>query len=185
MYPNLSPPLLVSVAALLALMSVIAIRQPVARRLASRQFSRRRSEAVLAILGSTMATAIIAGALTVGDTLNSSVREAAYRTLGPIDERVLVADPAAGRSVARRLTVLTRNPDVDGVLSARVTDAAAAVQRGAGLAAEPRVLLWGMDLAAAGKFGGNEADSSGITGPTPTGGDVVINQPLASSLHVR
>jgi putative ABC transport system permease protein len=145
--------------------------------------SRRRSEAVLAIIGATLGTAIIAGALIVGDTLNASVRDAAYRTLGPIDERVLVDNAAAGQRVADRLATLRSNPEVDGVLSAEVTDAAAAVHRGRTIAAEPRVLLWGVDFGAAAAFG-HPTGSSGLTGPPPGSDGVVINQPLASSLGI-
>src|SRR5438552_9245943 len=176
-------PLIVVVGLLLALIGVIALWQPVSRRLAVRQFSRRRSEAVLAIVGATLGTAIIAGALTVGDTLNSSVREAAYRTLGPIDERVLTSDAATGDRVAARLATLRSNSDVDGVLSAHLTDVAAAAGSGGTAVAEPRVLLWGMNLTAAGRFGA-AGGSSGLGVPTPGFGQVVINAPLAASLHV-
>lgn len=182
-YPNLLMPLLVLAGLLGTLLLAVLVRQPVSRRLAWRQFSRRRSEAVLAIVGSTLGTAIIAGSLTVGDTLNASVREAAYRTLGPVDERVLASDPAVGDRIARRLATLRSDPDVDGVLSAQLTDAAADVHRNGASAAEPRVLLWGMDLTAAGSFGA-AGGPSGLAGPTPPPGQVVINAPLAASLHV-
>lgn len=183
MYPNLLVPLLTITVLLLALIGGIALWQPVSRRLAGRQFSRRRSEAMLAIIGATLGTAIIAGALTVGDTLNSSVREAAYRTLGPIDERVVTSDSIIGDQVASRLGVLHDNPNVDGLLSAHLTDAAAQAGSGSDALAEPRVLLWGLDLKAASLFGA-AAGSSGLSGPTPGPGEVVINQPLAAALHV-
>lgn len=93
MYPNLLIPLLTALALALAALVLVAVRQPVSRRLAFRQVARRRTEAALVIGGSMLGTAIVIGALVVGDTLNFSVRQEAYRTLGPVDERV-VAPPA-------------------------------------------------------------------------------------------
>jgi putative ABC transport system permease protein len=184
MYPNLLGPLLVIVGVLFAVVIAIALRHPVSRRLAFRQLARRRSEAALAIIGSTLGTAIIAGALVVGDTLGASVREAAYRTLGPIDERVITANPQAGDQIAERLQTLRSNPDVDGVLTAHLADGAAAIERDGTTKAEPRVLVWGMDLVAAGQFGVDGSDP-GLDGPTPPNSQIVINEPLASSLQVR
>ncbi len=184
MYPNLLGPLLTMAALLLVAVLWIAVRQSVSRRLAFRQLGRRRSEAVLAIVGSTLGTAIIVGALVVGDTLGFSVRQDAYRTLGPIDERVLSADTHTGDAVAARLQQLRTDPDVDGVLSAHVAEAAAVVIRGSESKAEPRVLAWDMDLDAAGRFGAAHGPS-GLRGPTPAPGEVVINRPLADSIGVR
>jgi putative ABC transport system permease protein len=182
-YPNLLVPLLVILAALAAGILLIAIRHPVSRRLALRQLARRRSEAALAIIGSTLGTAIIAGSLVVGDTLGASVREAAYRTLGPIDERVLTADVRVGDAIADRLAALREHPDVDGVLTAHLAEGAAVVVRDGVTVAEPRVLVWGLDLRAAASFGA-AGGPSGLGGPTPPAGHIVINDALASSLHV-
>ena len=88
MYPQLLLPLAACGLLLIGGLAVAALRQPVSRRLAARQLSRRRSEVVLAVLGATLGTAIIAAALIVGDTLAFSVRQIAYQTLGPIDERI-------------------------------------------------------------------------------------------------
>ncbi|MFB7616802.1 ABC transporter permease [Kitasatospora sp. NPDC056181] len=184
MYPNLLPLVLGSAAAALLALLLLAVRQPVVRRLALRQVARRRTEAALVVTGSVLGTAIIVGALVVGDTLNFSVRQQAYRTLGPLDERIVATDPAVGRDVTDRLQPLTADPDVDGVLTAQVAQAAAANPRGAGgTVAEPRVLAWQTDLDAAGRFGAAGGDS-GLHGPTPLPGQVVLNAPLAHSLHV-
>jgi putative ABC transport system permease protein len=179
MYPNLLGPLLIASCLLITSVAVIAFSQPVSRRLAERQFSRRRSEVLLAVVGSVLGTAIIAGSLIVGDTLNFSVRQEAYRTLGPIDERVVSSTADFGREVAARLQALRRRPDVDGVFSAAVSPAAA----GTAAAGEPRVLAWDMDLTAAGRFG-RAGGRSGLSGPTPGPGHMVVNQPLASALDV-
>jgi putative ABC transport system permease protein len=185
MYPNLRTPLVVLSAALILGVVFILLRQPVSRRLAFRQLSRRRREAILAIIGSTLATSIIAGALTVGDTLNFSVKQAAYSTLGPIDERVVAADARSGAAVQKLLAPLRSSPDVDGVLSVDVTDGAAAIgEANAPSAAEPRLLVWGVDFAAAARFG-TAGGASGLSGSTPAATDVVVNQSFANSLDLR
>src|SRR3954470_7079564 len=125
MYPNLLGPLLVLVALCVAGVTFLVVRQPVSRRLAARQLTRRKTEAVLVVSGAVLGTAIIIGALVVGDTLNHSVRQQAYRTLGPIDERVLSTAPVTGEAAAIRLATLRTDPDVDGVLTARLDQAAA------------------------------------------------------------
>ncbi|MFJ6939702.1 ABC transporter permease [Streptomyces sp. NPDC101132] len=183
MYPNLLAPLLVVLGLALAALAVVAVRQPVSRRLASRQLARRPTEAVLVIGGSVLGTAIIVGALVVGDTLNFSVRQDAYRSLGPVDERVVAPPGPAGRAVAERLGALARNPDVDGVLTARVTQASAVSRPGGRPAAEPRVLAWQMDFTDASRFGARHGDP-GLGGRPPLQDQVVLNEPLARSLRV-
>src|SRR3954449_9607641 len=96
MYPNLLPPLLTLLMICAAGVAALLLRQPVSRRLAARQVARRRTEAALVVTGSLLGTAIIVGALVVGDTLGFSVRQIAYQTLGPIDERVVSDSPEAG-----------------------------------------------------------------------------------------
>ncbi|QNE73366.1 FtsX-like permease family protein [Streptomyces finlayi] len=183
MYPNLLVPLLVVLAVALAVLVLVAVRQPVPRRLAFRQLARRRTEAALVIGGSVLGTAIIIGALVVGDTLNFSVRQEAYRTLGPVDERVVAPAGPVGRTVTERLAGLADDHDVDGVLSAEVTQASAVSGTGSRTVAEPRVLAWQMDFKEAAGFGAQGGDS-GLGGPNPKPGHVVVNEPLARSLSV-
>ncbi|MCX4585735.1 ABC transporter permease [Streptomyces sp. NBC_01481] len=183
MYPNLLAPLLITLATALAALLLVAVRQPVSRRLAFRQLARRRTEAALVISGSVLGTAIIVGALVVGDTLNFSVRQEAYRTLGPVDERIVAPPGPAGRAVAERLGELAGSPDIDGVLSAQVTLAAAVSRPGGRPVAEPRTLAWQMDFAEASRFGRAGGDS-GLGGANPKPGHVVVNEPLARSLRV-
>jgi putative ABC transport system permease protein len=182
-YPNLLIPLLVLVATCGLGVTLVGLRQPISRRLALRQVARRRTEAALVITGSVLGTAIIIGALVVGDTLNHSVRQEAYRTLGPIDELVLSANSAVGSAAAESLAGLTRDPAVDGVLTARVDQAATLVDSAASGRAEPRVLAWDVDFAAAARFGRAGGDP-GLTGGNPAPGTVVINDALAQSLRV-
>ncbi|WP_455402936.1 ABC transporter permease [Streptomyces bambusae] len=176
-------PLLTVLALALAALVVVAVRQPVSRRLAFRQLARRRTEAALVIGGSVLGTAIIIGALVVGDTLNFSVRQEAYRSLGPVDERVVAPAGAAGRAVAERLSALADDADVDGVLAAEVTQASAIGRPGGRPVAEPRVLAWQLDFAEAARFGVRGGDP-GLGGPAPRPGEVVLNEPLARSLRL-
>src|SRR3954467_8241649 len=137
MYPNLLGPLVIVVAVIGVALAVLLIRQPVSRRLAGLQVARRKTEATLVITGSVLGTAIIIGALVVGDTLNHSVRQEAYRTLGPVDERVISTSAQIGAQAADRLATLTRSPRVDDVLTAQVDQAAAVATTATGKAAEP------------------------------------------------
>lgn len=183
MYPDLLVPLLIVLAMALAALLLVAVRQPISRRLALRQLARRRTEAALVISGSVLGTAIIVGALVVGDTLNFSVRQEAYRTLGPVDERIVAPTGPTGRTVTERLGTLAGKPDVDGVLNAQATQAAGVSHPGGRPIAEPRVLAWQMDFAEASRFGRAGGDS-GLGSPNPKPGHVVVNEPLARSLRV-
>ena len=87
------------------------------------------------IVGSLLGTAIITGSLIVGDTINRSIRAAAYDQLGPIDELVSVPLPDGPR-VTGRLQGLSA-PSVDGVLT--MTSMPAAVIRPGAAAGRSRV----------------------------------------------
>jgi len=182
MYPNLTPTLSVLLGLALAVATFIALCRPVLRRLALRQINRRRSEAALVVAGSVLGTAIIISSLIVGDTLNFSVRQAAYDNLGPTDEVVSSPTVAQGDEAARRIERLRGDPDVDGVLSLRGDRAA--VTRGSGQArkAEPRASVWEVDFAKAAAFGGGVRGGSGLSGPAPGPGEAVINQDLADAI---
>jgi hypothetical protein len=105
-YPNLTPALVGLLGAALAVTAVLALRGPLARRLALRQVNRRRGEAALVVTGSVLGTAIIVGSFIVGDTFNFSIKQGAYDHLGVIDEVVGSPTPAQGEAAARRLAAL-------------------------------------------------------------------------------
>ena len=109
--------------------AVILWRSPLIRHLSTRHAFGRPVEAVLVIAGSLLGTAIITGSLMVGDTINRSIRAAAYDQLGPVDEIVAVPLPD-GPTVAERLHGFSA-PSVDGLLSMTST-AAAVVHPGRG-----------------------------------------------------
>src|SRR5258708_2247553 len=140
---------------LLLLVSIVdAIRSPTIRRLALRNVTRRRSEAVLVILGSLLGTAIITAAFIVGDTLGASVRDRARADLGPSDEVVVSLGFGRGDTLFNALSN-PPIPNVDGLL--RVTRAGISVATvNADRRAEPFASLTEVDFNQARAFGGNE-----------------------------
>jgi putative ABC transport system permease protein len=184
-YPNLTPTLVTLLGIALAVAAFIAVRRPFLRRLALRQIARRRGEAVLVVVGSVLGTAIIIGSLIVGDTLNFSVRQTAYKNLGPIDEIVSSPTVAQGDQAARRVARLRGDPDVDGLLTLRGDQAAVVRGSGADRTAEPRASVWEVDFAQAAAFRGGVQGGSGLSGPAPGAGEAVINDDLATQLGAR
>jgi putative ABC transport system permease protein len=177
-YPNLTPFLVGLGGAGLLATVVLALRGPLTRRLALRQVNRRRAEAALVVAGSVLGTAIIVGSLVVGDTLDRSFRQDAYRYLGVVDEVVSSPDPAKGEEAARRLERLRGDPAIDGLLTVR-RHGAAAVKDGKG---EPQAIVLELDFAAAAGF---EGPGSPLAGPAPGPGRAVLSDTLAGALDAR
>ena len=184
MYPERTPLLVGLLVVCAAVAAFIAVRRPFLRKLALRQVARRRGEATLVVAGSVLGTAIIIGSLIVGDTLNYSVKQGAYTNLGPIDEIVASPTIAQGDQAARRLERLRGDPQVDGLLTVRGDQAAAATGSGSARKAEPRVNVWEVDFAEAAVFGGTLDGGSGLAGPTPAAGETVLNADLAATMGV-
>ena len=185
MYPNLTPTLVTLLGIALAVAAFIAVRRPFLRRLALRQIARRRGEAALVVAGSVLGTAIIVGSLIVGDTLNFSVRQTAYKNLGPIDEIVSSPTVAQGDQAARRIERLRGDSDVDGLLTLRGDQAAVVRGSGTSRTAEPRASVWEVDFAQAAAFRGGVQGGSGLSGPAPGAGEAVINDDLATQLGAQ
>jgi len=183
-YPERTPLLVGLLVACAAVAAFIAVRRPFLRKLALRQVARRRGEAALVVAGSVLGTAIIVGSLIVGDTLNFSVKQGAYTNLGPIDEIVASPTLAQGDQAADRLERLRGDPQVDGLLTVRGDQAAAATTSGGARRAEPRVNVWEVDFAKAAAFGGATDGGSGLAGPTPAAGETVLNAELAATMGI-
>jgi putative ABC transport system permease protein len=184
MYPELTIPLLILLGIAAIVLAWQTLRLHVVRRLALRQVARRRTEGLLVMAGASLGAAIFVGSLVVGDTLAFSVRQVAYQTLGNIDERVVSTDSATGAAVAVHLLPLAKSPDVDGLLTARVQQAAVSTGTGTRSVAEPRVLAWDIDFVTGRAFGAANGPS-GISGRAPRPGEVVVNRPLAEELRLR
>ncbi len=176
-------------AAVLAAMLVVAahdaVRRPGFRRLALRNVLRRRTEAILVVLGSSLGTAIIAASFLIGATFNASVRDGARTRLGPVDEQVTA--PALGDlpKVAGEL----RTPPLahtDGLLTTVRGDAALTALRDGITYAEPAATVGELDFGAARAFGGRPSDTGLVgAGPTPRAGELLLSAPVADRLHVR
>src|SRR6266542_1915023 len=155
MYPNLTPYLVALLGLALAGTVAMAARHAFLRRLALRQIARRRGEAALVVAGSVLGTAIIVGSLIVGDTMTHSIRRQAR---------------------------LRDDPDVDGLLVLSGDRVGIANGRGAGRKAEPRASVFETDFGQAAAFGGPADGGSGLAGPGPRDGEIVINAELARTL---
>src|SRR6266511_2158835 len=182
MYPNLTPYLVALLGVALAGTVAMAARHAFLRRLAVRQIARRRGEAALVVAGSVLGTAIIVGSLLVGDTMTHSIRRQAWSGLGPIDEVVTTSGGTRGAEVAGRLARLGGDPDVDGLLVVTGDRAGIAHGSGAGRKAEPRAGVFETDFGQAAGFGGRGSNASGLTGPAPRAGELVLNAELAKAL---
>lgn len=160
------------------------IRRPTFRRLALRNISRRRGEAVLVIVGALLGTAIITASFIVGDTIEGSIRDAARTDLGPVDVSLRVTDATALDQVRTAVTA-TPVPGTDGTLqveSAGVVVASTTTDR----VAVPTAGMVELDFDQARRFGSDPAITGlASAGATPSGTEVVIGDRLAKRLGVQ
>ena len=80
--------LAVALAIALATLGLLALRNRILLRLAVRSASRRPGRSALIVVGLMLGTAIIAAALTTGDTMNHTIRATAVDALGATDETI-------------------------------------------------------------------------------------------------
>lgn len=74
------------VAAIIAWIGLLAVRNPVLVKIGLRNIPRRPTQAALIIVGLTLSTVIIVASLSTGDTLNYSLRRHAVNAYGKIDQ---------------------------------------------------------------------------------------------------
>ncbi|MEA2451923.1 MAG: putative transport system permease protein [Actinomycetota bacterium] len=161
---------------------VIALLQPMLRRLGVRDATRRPRETALVIAGSLLGTALITGSFVVGDTLDSSIRSAVRNQLGPIDEIVQVPDATVAARVRQQIASLD-DERIDGVTSlVGVTASFSSHSTGEPLA-EPEAKMIELDFTEGRDFGADPT-ITGIEGDTPQGDEVVIGVDLANRLSV-
>jgi putative ABC transport system permease protein len=171
------------VGAVFAVVLFIAIRRPMLRRLGFRDATRRPRETALVVAGSLLGTALITGSFIVGDTLDSSIRAAVHNQLGPVDEVVVVPNEKQAAEFQQRLEAVD-DPRIDGVISLVAVEAAFASDASGTPLAEPGGQMIEMDLEAGRSFG-SDPEITGIEGPTPVEGEVVLGEDLAIKLDVE
>ena len=82
---TLATALAVALGVSLAVVAVLALRNPVFVKLGLRNIPRRRARSALIVLGLMLGTTIIAAALATGDTMSSTIRSYVTQALGPTD----------------------------------------------------------------------------------------------------
>lgn len=186
----MSTPTLISLAAAVAtaLVAVIlvAFRRPVPRRLALRSARRRPVETGLVMLGALLGTVIITGSLTVGDTLDSSLRSGAFTHLGPVDETVTAPGTGALPALRDALAGLDDQRPVNGLaFGLQASGTAAAHREGRDPAVQPDVSLLELDFEEATRVGADPAATGFADAQTPLEGEVAISADLAEELDVE
>jgi putative ABC transport system permease protein len=189
----------VALAVALVALGVLALRNRILVKLAVRNVGRRRGRSALIVVGLMLGTAIIAAALTTGDTMNHTIRATAVDALGATDETIApkgAVDDIPGAlgaatgtgwldadMTARVETVLAGSGLVDGVTGAIVDQVA--VQAPTQRQSEPSVVLFAADPERMEGFSqiiGSEGDELSLAELAP--GQVYLNRKAASELKV-
>ena len=83
---NIMVALLIVLALVLAITAYVAIRNPVIFRLGIRNVPRRKAQTGLIVIGLMLSTLIMSAAFATGDTINYSIGDVVYKSLGRVDE---------------------------------------------------------------------------------------------------
>jgi len=181
--------------AVLVFVAFLALRQPVLFRLSARYVARRTGRAALIVTGLMLATAIIAAALTTGDTMRHTIRSEVLTGLGNIDEVISTQEESdvevTGESAQLRyLEESDFAPVRESALATGLVDGVApAVSEMVGVQDlstrrnEPRVYLAAMDPAYMDGFGQIRNVSGGILSLSDLAADeVYLNREAAREL---
>ncbi len=146
----------------LAFLAFIRVRNPILVRMAYRNVVRRPGQTLLILGGLMLATAIIASAFTIGDSVTYSIKNSAAESLRAVDEMIWVdedsdvwqgaalPDGFSEGAIEQLALDLDADPDIDGVLPALSEDVA--VINPASRQFESSVLLAGLDPGRARSF---------------------------------
>ena len=181
----------------LAVVAVLAARNPIFLRLGIRNVRRRPGRSALIVAGSMLGTAIIAAALATGDTMSQTIRSAAVASLGRTDEVVAakgldaeLASQAGGATGARyfpqnyaRRVAQAAGPLADGV--APVIAEVVAIQDSTSRQNEPQVTLFASDPVALRPFGLMKSEGKTVSLADLGAGEVYLNQHAADALDAR
>ncbi|MDP1795297.1 MAG: FtsX-like permease family protein [Acidimicrobiales bacterium] len=88
---------------IIATLVVIAVRNPLVRRVGLRNAVRRPREALLVVLGCSLGTALIVGSASVGTSYTASLRDQALGELGPLDALVSYENATDWSAASARL----------------------------------------------------------------------------------
>lgn len=191
--------LLATAGLVILLVGLSMLRQPALRRLGLRNFSRRKWNAVLVIVGSMVGTALISGSLVLNDSTGRFQETEARERLGEIDEVVqlsgqrlpgdrrpapLFGEDVTGSISASNIRENADNPgdaDVDGVLPVLVEELP--VQVVDEEEATPAATVIGAGWRELGGFGSSPPGVS--SRPAPDEGEAYVSAGLAESLEVE
>jgi putative ABC transport system permease protein len=191
--------LAVALAAALGALAALALRNRILLKLALRSAARRPGRSALIVVGLMLGTAIIASALTTGETVNHTIRVTAVKALGETDETIAArgaVDDIPGElgsatgtgwlaesTVERVEAAVAGTGLVDGVTGAIVDQAA--VRAPAARTSEPSVVLFAADPARMEGFSpivGSEGDERSLAELAPD--EVFLNRRAAEKLDV-
>jgi putative ABC transport system permease protein len=189
----------IGLAIALGAVALLAARHPILVRLGLRNVSRRGARTALIVLGLMLGTAIIAAALTTGDTMSHTIRADAVKALGQTDEIVSARNAkvdvgaelgsATGlkyvdqSAVTRVDRALAGSRLVDGVTPAIIEPVA--VQDPARRQNEPRVTLFAADPARMRGFGTIVGGRGAVSLADLRPGELYLNRHAAEQLHAR
>lgn len=91
----------------LAAVGLLAMRRKVFARMALRNIARRKRFAVIIVSGLLVATAMISGALVVGDTLDYLIKKSVFDSTGNVDIVFLSGTMLDSRSISMRVSPTT------------------------------------------------------------------------------
>ena len=191
---NIMVALLIVLAAVLAITVYIALRNPVIFRLGIRNVPRRKAQTGLIVVGLMLSTLIMSAAFATGDTINYSIGDVVYKSLGHVDEVIRPKqDPnSAGQGTdkipAAVLTDLetrfTGDPDITGFVPSLGKAVPALNSRTS--QSEPIVSLAGVDAKRVGFIGGVlDAKGNKLDIGTLKPGEAYLNQTGADKLQAQ
>ena len=169
----------------------IAIRNPLLVRLGARNFTRRKSQTVLIVIGLMLSTLIVSAALVTGDTVGQSITNRIYTSLGSID---IIVDPDEEKSEGMRsikasdISVIRENfrddSRVDGIASILQIDVPAANQQAR--LSDPRAYLIGVVPDQIRVFKQLQLSDGELLDPEVlNSGGVVVSERLAESINLN
>ncbi len=191
---NIMVALLIALAAVLAITVYIALRNPVIFRLGIRNVPRRKAQTGLIVVGLMLSTLIMSAAFATGDTINYSIGDVVYTSLGHVDEVIQPkqnpnsvgqgADKIPATVLTDLETRFTGDPDITGFVPSLGKAVPALNPRTS--QSEPIVSLAGVDAKRVGFIGGVlDAKGNKLDIGTLGAGEAYLNQTGADKLQAR